>query len=237
VARRRLLDSTFFVTKRIGGLAFDCGMFHDGDRVLVGLSGGFASLATLWALAARQSRTPVKVTFHPFHVPDGVFGPVEQVLPVLSGACSRMGLELLVAESAGPPAEHFRRIPHQGTLLRAAERLGAASVVLGHTWEDRALAVLFGMLAVGRPGELEPVERPPETSAAVVRPAGLVADAALKRMLREEKLAWPAPVIPHPDAATLAEIRRFLDYRKGPLTEKLRNVCNAPANRKEDYMM
>ncbi|MBM4353535.1 MAG: hypothetical protein FJ109_07015 [Deltaproteobacteria bacterium] len=252
----KLLDSTFFVMKRLGWVAVENRMFHHGDRVLVALSGGHASLAMLLALVTRQRKTPIDLELIPFHVPDGVYGPPEQVEPLLSEACRRMGLELAVAEGAAPAAGHFEAIPHREVLLGAAGRCGARSIAIGHTLEDRAMGVLLPAVTQGRltsipemeeipvPGTpaAGPVTEAPLPGETPVRTVGVlrllshVEPEAVLRMARDEGL----PVLPRQVEGPLVELRavieKYLGAKTGPRIEKLRNLATSPDRIRDDYM-
>lgn len=234
----KVLDSTFFVMKRLGWVAVENRMFRHGDKVLVGLSGGHASLAMLLALVQRQRKTPIDLEILPFHVPDGVYGSAEVVVPLLREACARMGLGLDVWED-GPvdSAGHFAQIPHQDILCRSAEQLGACSIALGHTLEDRALGALLPAITAGRLASMPEMEAlTAGRTLNVLRLLSHVEPEAVLRMAKDEGL----PVLPRLVEGPMAELQRvvqeYLGAKSGPRIEKLRNLATAPDRVRDEYM-
>jgi len=254
VGKKKLLNSTFFVIKRIGRAASRFEMLRGGSVAVVGLSGGYASMALLSGLVERQKRIPFDATFIPVHVPDRVYGPAEVVVPRLTGLCDRLGLKLVVARGEHSSDSHFAPVPHRRALLETVRDRSATSLVLGHTLADRARSAMVAMTLHGSPDILQRREMldlagsgdcdphapgpKPDASTAIetVRPLCLLVDEPVRKMAEEEALPFLEPAVAHPNAALIAEIDRFIASRKGPLTEMMANICNAPGNLQRNYM-
>jgi tRNA(Ile)-lysidine synthase TilS/MesJ len=238
----KLLDSTFFVMKRLGWVAVENRMFHHGDRVLVALSGGHASLAMLLALVHRQRKTPIDLEILPFHVPDGVYGPPVAVEPMLREACGRMGLELAVWDGGGAqPSGHFEAIPYREILLEQARRVGACSIALGHTLEDRAMGVLLPAVTRGRLSSVPEAEEIVGPGGAdrplrVLRLLSHVEPEAVLRMARDEGLPVLEPLVQGPLAELRKVVEGYLGAKSGPRIEKLRNLATAPDRVRDEYL-
>ncbi len=233
VGKKKLLDESFFVAKRVGRAVHEHAMLPDGCTALVALSGGFASLTLLRALLHREKRTPTTATFVPCHVPDGVHGD-EGVAETLRRLCSAWGLELKVAAPA-PAEDHFGTVPHKDALVAAAREAGASVVVLGHSILDRAFGVMLPLLGQGELAELPVVETLDEGLTAV-RPLCHLTPDSILAMTRAEGLPVLEPAILPPDQALRAAVLEFIESRKGRLMEKLRNLSNAPHNIVDEYM-
>jgi len=243
VGRKRLLDSTFFVSKRAGRAAHEHDMLPDGSTALVALSGGPASLALLRVMHERQGRVPTQVSFIPAHVPDGVFGPGHDVAGMLRTECGRLGLDLVVAHREAPPHSWEDMVPHRDQLLELARRHHAGVVMLGHTILDRALVVLSSLVREGRVRQLLPVEElgagceDHAPGVKVVRPLSHVTHQAVARMVAEEGLPHLERTLRGPGEELRRELVAFVESRKGSLMEKLRNVTNAPDNIIDEYLV
>ena len=55
-------------------------MLQDGDRIIVGLSGGADSLTMMWMLAERQARIPISYELIPVHIDPGFEGGFSESL-------------------------------------------------------------------------------------------------------------------------------------------------------------
>ena len=237
MGRRKLADRTFFVVKRVGKALHEHLMLPDGCTALVGLSGGPVSLAMLHALVIRLRRIPITFTLLPVHFPDGVHGDGAEVAVLLRTECEKLGLELVLGEEAPGPGEHFQPVPHRAAFLRLAAEYGAHAVVLGHTMQDRAMAVMLAMLESGRLTGLPVVEEAKEGSdCRFVRPLCLLTSEAIMEMVVEEGLPVLIPRVPRPGQAARREIDEFLRSRHGRLIERLRNISNAPDKVIEEYL-
>ncbi|HET7661563.1 MAG TPA: tRNA lysidine(34) synthetase TilS [Oryzihumus sp.] len=120
-----------------------------GHRVLVGCSGGADSLALAAAVAFEAPRLGVVagavVVDH--QLQPGSAG----VAASAAGQCRELGLEpvevvtVQVAGGGSGPEAEARRARY-AALEQAADRLGAAQVLLGHTRDDQAEQVLLGLV-------------------------------------------------------------------------------------------
>jgi tRNA(Ile)-lysidine synthase len=118
-----------------------------GDLVLVAVSGGADSLALAAASAHAASRRGVvaaAVTVD-HRLQDGSGEQAERA----AGQCRALGLDpvevVAVTVGSGGGPEAAARAARYAALDAAAERLGAALVLLGHTLDDQAETVLLGL--------------------------------------------------------------------------------------------
>jgi tRNA(Ile)-lysidine synthase len=127
-----------------------------GDRVLVACSGGADSLALAGALAFEAARTGHQaggITVD-HGLQDGSAERAAHVAAIMAG----LGLDpaesraVRVGSSGGPEAA--ARTARYAALDAAAERHGAAAVLLGHTLDDQAETVLLGLARGSGPRSL-----------------------------------------------------------------------------------
>ncbi|HLS40437.1 MAG TPA: tRNA lysidine(34) synthetase TilS, partial [Ornithinicoccus sp.] len=119
-----------------------------GRRVLVACSGGADSLALAAATAfvvPRDGGTAGAVV-----VDHGLQAHSAQVAEAAASQCRSLGLEpvevvRVTVTSTGEGPESAAREHRLAALTDAAERLGAAGVLLGHTRDDQAEQVLLGL--------------------------------------------------------------------------------------------
>jgi tRNA 2-thiocytidine biosynthesis protein TtcA len=68
-------------------------MLQDGDRIVVGLSGGADSLTMMWMLAERQARIPISYELFAVHIDPGFEGGFSESLETY---CKNKGFDLRV---------------------------------------------------------------------------------------------------------------------------------------------
>lgn len=119
-----------------------------GQRVLVACSGGADSLALAAAAGFEVPRAGGSVAG--VLVDHGLQGGSEQVAATAADQCRELGLDpvevvRVTVTDAGEGPESAARDARYAALTAAAERLGAAAILLGHTRDDQAEQVLLGL--------------------------------------------------------------------------------------------
>jgi len=163
-------------------------MIADGDRVLVGLSGGKDSAALLYVLRHLQSRAPVRFDLAAVTVDGGWGGhPLEP----LQRYCDALGLPLMVKcaniveivseklhedDTPCPLCARLRR----GAIYRVAREEGYGTVALGHHADDLVETLLLNLLSSGQLKAMPPILEADDKRTTVIRPL-LLADEGLTR--------------------------------------------------------
>ena len=235
MGKKKLLDETYFVTKRVGRAVHEAAMLPDGCTAMVALSGGPCSLALLRALLARERRVPTSARFVAGYVPDGVHGDDRNTIETLTRICDEWKVPLHIAPVRRPPEAHFKAVPHREDLISLAGQAGASVIALGQTMDDRAMLVL---LSVVRTGVLErvPVVEAYPSRITVVRPLCHLTRDAVMSMVRAEGIQHRTSVVPHPDAAVHDLLFAHLGKKRGQLIEKLRNLSISPEHVNPEYL-
>jgi len=237
MGRKKLQDARYYVTKRLGRALHENLMLPDGCTALVGLSGGPASLAMLHALVIQLRRIPISFTLVPVHFPDRVHGDDGAVIEMLEEQCRGLGLHLVVGKDEYESREHFRAVPHQSAFSQLAVSVGAHTVALGHTMQDRAMVVMLSMFGAGVLEGLPVMEEQGVSeSCQLVRPLCHLTNEAVMQMVEAEQLPILERRLFPPDQAVRTEVETFLSTRPGSLIEKLRNISNAPGKVIEEYL-
>lgn len=137
--------SSIHSIKRLTGKAIgDFDMLHDGDRVLVALSGGKDSWAMLHTLALLQRKAPIKFTLIPATIHPG-FTSFE--CESLRNSVAELGLILHIEETRNAEIIREHKRPgssycafcarlRRGVLYSLAQRLQCNKVALGHHLDD-----------------------------------------------------------------------------------------------------
>lgn len=142
------------MTRTIGAY----GLIGEGDRILVGVSGGKDSATLLDLLRAARRRAPLAFDLVAVHLDQGQPGydgrPLERWLEGLGVPFEilREATYPAVVESTEEGAAFCRVCSRlrRGILYRAAERLGCNKVALGHHRDDALETLLLNLLYAGR---------------------------------------------------------------------------------------
>jgi tRNA 2-thiocytidine biosynthesis protein TtcA len=145
------------VAKKTTKAIVDFNLIEDGDRIMVGLSGGKDSWALMQVLDQLRRRAPIAFTLVAVTVDSGYkdFG-----YDRIASACEERGWELHiehtsigeviddVLESSATPCSLCARL-RRGVLYRLADQVGATKIALGHHMDDFIETLLLSLFFGG----------------------------------------------------------------------------------------
>ena len=174
----------------------DFNLIEDGDRVMVGLSGGKDSCALIHILDVLRQRAPIKFSLVAVNVDSGYAGYQHQTL---AEACAARGWEFHSEHTSigaviedkldadATPCSLCARL-RRGVLYRWATRVGATKIALGHHLDDFVETLLLNLFFAGAikamPARLVSDNR----AHVVIRPLVLVTEAEARAYARENDL-------------------------------------------------
>lgn len=218
-------------------------MIADGDRILVGLSGGKDSLTLLWTLKARLSRIPVSYDLLAIYVDPGFGGEAGAVLKAF---CGDLGVPLIVAATDFGIVAHSpenRENPcflcarrRRQRIFETANEHGFNLVAFGHHQDDIIETLFINMCYAGEISTMLPRQSFFNGMLTVIRPLAFCEEARIRRFAAD--LNFPCVQNPCPSAKTSKrqEIKDLLKrlYRSNP---KIRgNLFRAMHHINTDYM-
>jgi tRNA 2-thiocytidine biosynthesis protein TtcA len=178
----------------------DFRMIEDGDRILVGISGGKDSFTLLWALGRLQRRAPVKFSLVACNLDQGHPGfPAARLEAYLRA----QGVEVVMlredtysivkrlvpeGKTACSVCSRLRR----GILYNAAQELGCSKIALGHHRDDLVESLLMSMLFTGKMRSMPPRLRSDDGRNTVIRPLCYAAESDIAELARLAQF----PIIP-----------------------------------------
>ena len=135
----------------------DFGLIEDGDRVMVGLSGGKDSWALMHLLDALRRRAPIDFTLVAVNVHSGYR---DYQHDAVARACAERGWELRIEHTSigeiiddkldegATPCSLCARL-RRGVLYRIAGEVGATKIALGHHADDFIETLLLNLFFAG----------------------------------------------------------------------------------------
>ncbi len=145
------------VAKQVTRAITDYGMIADGDRVMVGLSGGKDSWALIQILDVLQKRAPIDFSIVAVTVDSGY---KDYKHGLITEACSSRGWELRIEhttigeqmddilDAGDTPCSLCARL-RRGVLYRVADEVGATKIALGHHLDDFVETLLLNVFFAG----------------------------------------------------------------------------------------
>jgi tRNA 2-thiocytidine biosynthesis protein TtcA len=194
-------------------------MIEDGDRILVGLSGGKDSLTLLWTLSERRPRVPTRYDLFAVYIDPGFEGGFSDALKTY---CRRAGYSLRVEHTDFGTKAHSpqnRENPcflcswnRRKRLFEIADALGCNKVALGHHKDDIIETLFVNMFYAGEITTMTPRQPFFDGLLTIIRPLALVDEALIERFAVQQ--GFPVFVNPCPSANRSAR-RQVKDMLKG----------------------
>jgi tRNA 2-thiocytidine biosynthesis protein TtcA len=174
----------------------DYDMIQDGDRIMVGLSGGKDSWALLQTLDVLRQRSPVRFTLIAVNVDSGY---KEFKHDLIARTCEAHGWELriehtgiglLIEDILDPdqtPCSLCARL-RRGVLYRVAKEVGATKIALGHHADDFIETLLLNVFFAGALKAMPPKLVSDDGQHVVIRPLVYVGEDEARQFCRESQL-------------------------------------------------
>jgi len=162
--------------RKIGEAIHEFGLIREGDRLLIGLSGGKDSLVLLVALRALQQRSPVSFTLQACTI-DPTDG--EDRFDSLRDFCSSLGVPYhcvktpifrMIEERAESSPCSFCANLRRGVLSSFSRSQGCTTLCLGHHLDDVVETALMNLIFSGRFCSFSPLTWQDRTELRVIRP-------------------------------------------------------------------
>ena len=145
------------IAKKVTRAITEYGLVEDGDRVMVGLSGGKDSWALLQMLDVLRRRAPITFSLVAVTVDSGYNGYRHDLI---SRTCEQRGWEYRIEhtdignvmddilEASATPCSLCARL-RRGVLYRIASEVGATKIALGHHLDDFVETLLLNLFFAG----------------------------------------------------------------------------------------
>ncbi len=175
------------ILRRVGEAIQAYNLIEDGDRILVGLSGGKDSWALLEVLETLRRRAPVRFEVHGITVDPGFprFEPDR-----IAEECERRGVShhvlpapidaMVRAQPDSTPCIICSRL-RRGVLYTWAKERGFTKIALGHHLDDLLETLLLNLFFEGRLASMPLRLTSDDGANVVIRPLGMVEEVDLQR--------------------------------------------------------
>ena len=219
-------------------------MISDGDRIVVGVSGGADSLSLMWFLSERRERIPINYELFAVFIDPGFEGSFAEALKAF---CVKLGFSLRVEYTDFGLQGHSstnRENPcflcsrlRRKRLFEIADELGCHKLALGHNKDDVIETLFMNMCFAGEISTMLPYQKFFQEKFTLIRPLAFADEALIRRFSSDQR--FPDFENPCPTAKTSKrqEIKSLLTqlYRSN---KKIKgNIFRAMSHVRLDYLL
>ena len=219
-------------------------MISDGDRIVVGISGGADSLTLMQVLLERQTRIPIKYELHAVYIDPGFKDSFAEPLEIY---CERRGFALRVEytdhgllghspDNSENPCFLCSRLRRK-RLFEIANELGCNKLALGHNKDDLIETFFINICYAGEISTMLPAQTFFQQRFTVIRPLAYVDEDLIRRFARDQH--FPEFINPCPTAATSKrrEIKTMLKQLYRSNRKVKGNIFRSMSHVKPDYLL
>ena len=230
--------------RNIGKALYRYDMISDGDRILVGLSGGKDSFTLMWMLNERLKRIPINYELSAVYIDPGF---EEGFGEPLAEYWNRTGLELKIEHTDCGILAHSsqnRENPcflcsrlRRKRLFEIADELGCNKLALGHNKDDIIETLFLNICYAGEISTMLPSQSFFQERFTLIRPLAFVDEDVIRRFAKEK--GCPDFINPCPSAkiSKRQEIKRLLQQLYTSNRKVKGNIFRAMSNVKTDYLL
>jgi len=188
-------------------------MIEDGDRIVVGLSGGKDSLTLLWLLSERLGRIPIRYRLFPVYIDPGFDPPfgsdlaafVQTMGHTLRVEITDYGVQGHSPENRENPCFLCSRLRRK-RLFEIADELGCSKLALGHHKDDIIETLFLNMCYAGEVSTMRPLQALFDGRFTVIRPLAYTDEAIIRKWADEQGY----PKFENPCPSAKSSRRRFV---------------------------
>lgn len=219
-------------------------MISDGDRIVVGVSGGADSLTLMQVLRERQTRIPISYELHAVYIDPGFEGSFAEPLEIY---CRRQGFALRIeytdfgvlghsSENRENPCFLCSRLRRK-RLFEIAAELGCNKLALGHNKDDIIETLFMNICYAGEISTMLPAQLFFRQRFTVIRPLAFVDEHVIRRFARDQR--FPEFINPCPTSGTSKrrEIKMLLQQLYRGNKKVKGNIFRSMSHVKPDYLL
>jgi len=238
-------NNTYRVLNRAVGRALHrYSMIAEGDRIVVGLSGGKDSLTLLSLLKERQARVPVKYELFPVYIDPGFEGGFSQELQTY---CNDAGNILRIEHT------NFGIISHSSSnrenpcflcsrmrrkrLFEIAGELGCTKIALGHNQDDIIETLFLNICYAGEISTMTPCQSFFNNRLFIIRPLAFAGEDIIGRYAKDNGFPDFANKCPSAKVSKRREIKALLNQLYVSSKKIRGNIFRSLSHVKTEYLL
>lgn len=219
-------------------------MVTDGDRIVVGLSGGKDSLTMMFVLHERLARIPIKYELFAIYIDPGFDGGFSRPL---KSYCEKMGYHLRIeytdygllghsSQNRENPCFLCSRLRRR-RLFEIADEFGCNKLALGHNKDDIIETLFLNMCYSGEISTMVPAQSFFQGRLTVIRPLAFVDEAKIRSFADDNNFPDFENPCPSAKVSKRQEIKTLLNQLYQTNTKIKGNIFKSLHRVKTDYLL
>jgi len=242
--RRETLERE--LARDMGRCMADFDLIQDGDRIMVGMSGGKDSYSLLWMLERFRKRAPVTFTLLAVHLDQG--HPGYDGSPLRDWLIEhKFDFKILREDTYSIVTE---RVPEgktycslcsrlrRGVLYNAAQELGCTKIALGHHRDDAIETLLLNMMFSGALKSMPPKLVSDDQRNVVIRPLLYAAEDTLAAYAQEMQFPiLPCDLCGSQEQLMRKQVKQWLSELEAKAPRAKESMLSALTNVKPSHLL
>ena len=238
---QELSGQEFFVCKKVGKAIWDYRMLADGDKIVVGVSGGKDSLALLYLLNYRRNFVPVKYEVLAVHIDSGYprsfsRGLIKYFKEI--GVPYRIKkIDILKRTKRKDINCFWCSWNRRKALFEAANRLGYNKIALAHHKDDIVETTLLNLFFQGEISTMSPKQELFKGKITIIRPLAYIEENEVARFARKLKLPVQECACPQSVVSNRAKVAGIIKSLEKVCPEVKTNIFRSLKRIKKEYLL
>ena len=217
-------------------------LIEEGDKILIGLSGGKDSLALIELLGRRARIFKPRFSVVAVHVVMKNI-PYQSNLEYLRAHAETFGVPLVVYETSFDPSTDTRKSPcflcswtRRKALFDIAKKQNCNKIALGHHQDDIIETLLMNMTHQGAFGTMPPRLKMDKFEMEIIRPMCLVEEKELIRIAAWKGYRKQIKNCPYESGSSRSDMKEVLARLEAINPEARYSIWNSMSNIQHDYL-
>lgn len=224
------------IKKRFAKATMEYKLIEEGDKILIGLSGGKDSLALLHLLAERSRIHVPRISVIAAHVEMSNI-PYKSNKKFLKEFCDQRGIELFTVETGFDASTDTRKSPcflcswnRRKALFTLAQEQGCNKIALGHNMDDFLETMLMNITFQGAFSAMAPKMQMRKFPITVIRPLCLVNESDISEYAIAQEYPKQIKNCPYENDSNRKKMKELLQQLEELNPEARYNMWGAMSN-------
>lgn len=218
------------------------GLLSDGDRILIGLSGGKDSLALLEMLGRKKLSPNPSFSLVALHVSMENI-PYRADVDYLRQFAEKCGAEFVHVTTSFDPSTDKRKSPcflcswnRRKMMFTMAKEMKCNKIALGHHLDDVLQTLLMNLTFQGSFGTMPPLLKMSKFDMTIIRPMSQIDEEDIKKMALLHDYQKQEKNCPYEEDSHRSEMKELLTRLKEMNPNAANSMWNAMSNIQEEYL-